>query len=218
MFWKDNIQTKPNPLTVNVLISEAIRLAQANHLSHVIIVQDNVYLGCISVHDLETLEVTSKIADHRYLFQPIYTTPSASWLVIMELFSKYDATICPLLSETNQYLGFYHRDDILDYLNQTPFLKEPGGTLIVQKAITDFSMSQVAQIVESNGAKLLGCLVENIELDQVQITLKISMGMMNEIIQTFRRYQYDIVSEHRDDAYLQNLKERSDYLDFYLKV
>jgi hypothetical protein len=35
---------------------------------------------------------------------------------------------------------------------------------------------------------------------------------MNEIIQTFRRYNYEIISEHQEDNYINNLKERSDYL------
>ena len=44
------------------------------------------------------------------------------------------------------------------------------------------------------------------------------MGAINEIIQTFRRYNYEIISEHQEDAYIENLKERSDYLDKYLNI
>lgn len=218
MFWKDNILNLQKPLSLSDVINDAINIAQNSNTSHIIIEDNSVYLGCIALHDLETLDGDSKIGDYKYLFQPIYVLQNISWLDLMEVYSKYDANICPVLSDDHQYLGYYHRDDILDYLNQTPFLKEPGGILIVQKNISDFSMSQVAQIVESNGAKLLGCLVENIDHDQVVITLKMSLGVMNEVIQTFRRYRYEIISEHRDDTYIQNLKERSDYLDLYLNV
>jgi hypothetical protein len=41
---------------------------------------------------------------------------------------------------------------------------------------------------------------------------------MNDIIQTFRRYNYEILSEHHEDLYINNLKERSDYLDKYLNI
>jgi hypothetical protein len=50
----------------------------------------------------------------------------------------------------------------------------------------------------------------------VEVTVKISTGAINEIIQTFRRYDYEITSEHHEDDYINNLKERSDYLDKYL--
>jgi hypothetical protein len=48
--------------------------------------------------------------------------------------------------------------------------------------------------------------------------LKITLGAMNEIIQTFRRYNYEIISEHQEDNYINNLKERSDYLDKHLNI
>ena len=41
---------------------------------------------------------------------------------------------------------------------------------------------------------------------------------INEIIQTFRRYNYSVLSLHEDDFYLQDLKDRSDYLQKYLDM
>ena len=54
--------------------------------------------------------------------------------------------------------------------------------------------------------------------DLVQITLKIGNTSLNEIIQTFRRYSYNIVSGHEEDSYIESLKERSQYLDKYLNM
>jgi hypothetical protein len=79
-------------------------------------------------------------------------------------------------------------------------------------------MSQITQIVESNNGKLLGLFISESSIDSVEITLKITLGAMNEIIQTFRRYNYEIISEHQEDNYINNLKERSDYLDKYLNI
>ena len=81
-----------------------------------------------------------------------------------------------------------------------------------------FSMSQVAQIVESNQAKILGLFISNVAQNKVEITIKISQSGLNDIIQTFRRYDYGIISEHQEDSYLNGLKERSDYLDKYLNI
>ncbi len=79
-------------------------------------------------------------------------------------------------------------------------------------------MSQITQIVESNNGKLLGVFVSEANADKVQVTVKITLGGMNEIIQTFRRYNYEIISEHHEDNYLNSLKERSEYLDKYLNM
>ena len=79
-------------------------------------------------------------------------------------------------------------------------------------------MSQITQIVESNNGKLLGLFISEANNEKIQITIKITLGSMNEIIQSFRRFNYEIVSEHNEDNYLTILKERSEYLDKYLNI
>jgi hypothetical protein len=106
----------------------------------------------------------------------------------------------------------------MKFFHETPFLKEPGGIIVVKKGVLDYSMSQITQIIESNNGKLLGLFISEADVESVEVTLKITLGAMNEIIQTFRRYNYEIISEHQEDNYINNLKERSDYLDKYLNI
>jgi hypothetical protein len=106
----------------------------------------------------------------------------------------------------------------MKFFNETPFIKEAGGIIIVKKALIDYSMSQISQIVESNNGKLLGLFVSDSDNETIEITIKVTLGVINDIIQTFRRYNYEIISEHNEDNYINNLKERSDYLDKYLNI
>jgi hypothetical protein len=115
-------------------------------------------------------------------------------------------------------LGYYELEDIVKFFHETPFLKEQGAVIVVEKNAIDYSMGQITQIVESNNGKLLGLFVSNATADKIQVTIKITLGSMNDIIQTFRRYNYEIVSEHQEDNYINNLRERSDYLDKYLSI
>ena len=105
----------------------------------------------------------------------------------MEVFAKNHSNLVPVLNEENQYVGYYVVDDIMSFFHQTPFLKESGGIIKIKKGIIDYSMSQISQIVESNNGKLLGMFVSEAENDTIEITLKISMGAINEIVQSFRR-------------------------------
>ena len=186
--------------------------------SHFPVVEEGVYIGCIIKDDLETFDGDKKVADYRFTLEPFFARTTMIWLDVLEVFAKNHTNLVPVLDENNQYKGYYEIEDIIKFFHETPFLKEQGGIIIVQKGILDYSMSQVAQIVESNNGKLLGLFVSEANIENVQITIKISLGGMNNIIQTFRRYNYDIVSEHEDDDYLNNLKERSEYLDKYLNI
>ena len=63
---------------------------------------------------------------------------------------------------------------------------------------------------------LLGAYISNYIEDKTELTLKISSPETNEIIQSFRRYNYTILTKHQDDFYLEELKNRADYLQKFL--
>ena len=186
--------------------------------SHFPVMDNGVYLGCISAVDVETFETAKSILDYRYALEGFFVRTAMVWLDVLEVFARNNANIVPILDENNTYIGYYEITDIIKFLNETPFLKETGGIIVVEKAAVDYSMSQITQIVESNNGKLLGVFVSEANAETVQVTVKTTLGGVNEIIQSFRRYNYEIVSEHHEDDYLNTLKERSEYLDKYLNM
>ena len=124
----------------------------------------------------------------------------------------------PVLDSKNNYLGYYQLVDIISLFNKTPFLSEPGGIIIVEKAYNDYSLSEISQIIESNNVKLLGLFVSSQENDMTQITIKIENLGLNAIFESLRRYGYNIILGHEDDEFLKMLKDRSSYLNRYLNL
>lgn len=188
------------------------------HFSHFPVIEDGIYIGSIAEDDIVTFESEKKIADFRFTLEGFFARTNTIWLDVLEIFAKNHTNLVPVLDENNKYIGYYEIEDVMRFFHETPFLKEPGGIIVVKKAVLDYSMSQITQIVESNNGKLLGLFISEADVTSVQVTMKISLGAMNDIIQTFRRYNYEIISEHQEDNYINNLKERSDYLDKYLNI
>ncbi|MDR7209210.1 CBS domain-containing protein [Flavobacterium piscis] len=188
------------------------------NFSHFPVLEDGIFIGSISADDVETFDSDKKAIDYKYTLERFFARKSMIWLDVLEVFAKNHTNVIPILDENNMYAGYYEMEDIMKFFQETPFLKEPGGIIIVQKGLLNYSMSEICQIVESNNGKVLGCFVSEADLENVQITVKIGLGAINEIIQTFRRYDYEIISEHQEDTYINSLKERSDYLDKYLNI
>lgn len=186
--------------------------------SHFSVLNEGIYIGSIAADDIDTFDSDKKISDYKYALEGFFARNNMIWLDVLEVFAKNHTNIVPVLNEENAYLGYYELEDIVKFFHETPFLREQGGIIVIKKSMQDYSMSQIAQIVESNNGKLLGLFVSEADVENVQITIKIALGAMNDIIQTFRRYNYEIVSEHHEDNYLNNLKERSEYLDKYLSM
>jgi CBS domain-containing protein len=186
--------------------------------SHFPVTDQENYVGNLNAEDALSFDASKSVADYQYVLESFFANTTMSWFEVLEIATKNQANVVPVLNEQNTYVGYYELDDILLFFQDTPLIKDPGPILVVQKGIQDYSLGQIAQIVESNNGKLLGAFVSATVDSKIEITLKLALGPLNEIIQTFRRYNYEIVSHHQDDQYMTNLKERSDYLDKYLNL
>ena len=186
--------------------------------SHLPVANEEVYLGCISENDVRCFDAEKTLLDYQYALEGFYARISDNWLDTLETFAQNQSNILPVLNTENVYLGYLELSDILHQFNETPFLNEPGGIIVLEKGSLDYSFSEIGQIIESQNARISGMFVSLQENDLTQITVKVSTTGLNEILQTLRRYGYTIVSEHQEDLYSKNLKERSRYLDKYLNI
>lgn len=211
------IHSRLQPFEVSKNVSVIQDFFLDNGFSHFPVTQNGVYIGSVSADDVETFDTDKKIDDYRYTLEGFFVREKMNWLDILENFAQNQTDVMPILNQENTYLGYYKLSDIVQIFSETSFLREPGGIIVVAKNIMQYSASEIAQIVESNGQKLLGMFVSEID-DKVQVYLKINTENLNEILQTFRRYEYEIVSEHSEDFYMQDLKERLDYMDKYLNI
>lgn len=199
-------------------MKEVIHFFETTAFSHVAVIEDGRYLGVLSENDLENLKVGDKIEEYRYNLDNFFTRKDANWLDVLEGFARNEANLMPVLGENEKVVGYYDLTDVVGVFIDTPFFTDPGNILVIAKGAKDYSFSGISQIVESNNAKFIGGFITDMRNDVVQITIKISTSNFSDVVQTFRRYNYSIVFGNSDDKFLEDLKDRSNYLDKYLNV
>lgn len=202
----------------NEPLEDLVQFFMENTYSHVAIVQEKKFLGVFNENDLENFNIGKKIEDYRYNLETFFVRQETNWLDVLETFARNEANIVPVLDKEDKVLGYYDITDIVSVFIDTPFFTEPGGILVVAKGVKDYSFSEIVQIVESNNSKFIGGFISEMRDEVVHITIKISSNNMNEVVQTFRRYNYNILFGNVDDQFIDDLKQRSDYLEKYLNV
>lgn len=186
--------------------------------SHLPVENNGIYMGCISENDVRCFDADKTLEDYQYALEGFFVRENTYWLDMLESFAQNNTNILPVLDQDNNYMGYVELNEIIALFKETPFLNHTGYILVVEKGVKDYAFSEICQIIESNNAHLLGIFVSRIENDLAQITMKISPTGMNELIQSFRRYGYNIVTEHPEDSFNENMKDRSDYLDKYMNI
>ena len=206
------------PLITFDSVKKAKSIAESHAFSHLPVVEQKMLLGCVSQEDIQGFDDDKKLEDYLYALDAFFVRKQTNWVEVLEAFAQHESNIMPVLNEKSEYIGYYELLDIIGLFNQTPFLNEPGGILLIEKGLKDYSFSEISQIVESNNGKLLGAFISEMNENQVQITLKVGNAPLNSIIQSFRRFNYNIVIDKEDDSYLKDLKDKSDYLQRYLNI
>lgn len=186
--------------------------------THLPVVREGHLVGNISEEDIAGFDLEKKVSDYLYALDVFFVNEVTNWLEVLEEFARNNANIMPVLDREGRYVGYYELTDVMGLFRETPFFNEPGGILIVEKGSTDYTFSEISQIVESDNGKLLGAFISRNEGDLAQITLKVGNTGLNSIIQSFRRYGYNIITGNEDDTYMENLKERSNYLRKFLNI
>lgn len=219
MKLSDYIINDIKPLNIDGSTKDLQELFTELTYSHIPVKYKNgQYLGCFSETDAHCFESDKPLSKYSYTLSDFYVRDTAIWLDVLEAFAKNTTNIMPVLDSKNAYLGYYELSDVISLFSETPFFYEAGGILVIEKGLADYSFSEISQIVESNNGKILGAFISNTMNDMVQITIKIGNTSLSSIIQTFRRYNYSIISGHEEDSYTESLKERSNYLQKYLNI
>jgi len=219
MQTSDYITKDIKPLSTSDKVSKAKGLFKQLTFSHLPVVDKGLFLGLIAENDIQAVVNNDDLlSEYTYLLQSFVALENTNWFELLKVFALNDANIIPVLTEKQEYVGYYELTDILHIFNSTPFLNESGAILVISKEVSDYSFSEISQIVESNNAKLLGAFISNINKETVEVTVKISDHDLNNTMQTFRRYNYTILTGFQVDEYLNTLKERSDYLQRYLDI
>jgi CBS domain-containing protein len=178
-------------------------------ISHLPIVNNKDFLGLISDKDIYDLNMSEEpIGNHTLsLFSP-YVTDNQHVYEVMELASRMMLTVVPVLDQNNSYLGLITLTDLLHYFADMAAIKQPGGILVLEINASDYSLTQIAQIVEGNDAKILSMYISSHSLTKkMEVTLKINRQDLTSIIQTFNRYNYIIRASFMNDDDMDGLYE-----------
>ena len=190
-------------------------------ISHLPIVNNKDFLGLISDKDIYDLNMAEEpIGNHSLsLFSP-YVTFDQHIFEVIEIASRLNLSVVPVLDHNNHYLGLITMNHLIHYFGDLSALKQPGGIIVLEINVNDYSLSEIAQIIEGNDAKILSLYVNSHSNSmKMEVSIKINRKELTSIIQTFNRYNYIIKASFMDENDLNSLYEnRYDQFMKYLSI
>ena len=216
------VQTIPT-LSPNDKVSTALKLMADFHITYLPVVKEKQFLGLVSEDDLKTLSgndngdstvdslkistVFPGIHDYEHMFE------------VLKVAAVLKLKAIPVVDKDNNYLGSILSDSLLQYLASRTDILERGGIIVLDIAVKDYSLAEVARIVEMNSARILTVFAgTDPDLGRMELTVKVNTPNVQPIVQALERFGYTIKDTYQEQEFYDNLRTRYDALMNYLNV
>lgn len=198
----------------------ALGIMDELRVSHLPIVDDEEFRGLISDTDILTFDnFAETVGSHPLSLSNAYVMENQHIYDVIRIVDAMKLTLLPVLDENKHYLGSITLASLSHHLSGLMALNNPGGIIILELNDKDYLLTEIAQIVESNDAKILGMYITTFpDSTRMEVTLKVNKIDVGPILQTFTRYNYSIKASFSEDTYTESLQERYNSLMNYLNI
>lgn len=207
------------PLKTSDSIYFAIDFFKEFSIRQLPVVHDNLCIGILSLDDIDDEDIYDlPILDYINLNYS-FASNNDHIYEVMRAISEQASTLFPVLDENNNYIGSITLSSLFkNYVNCAAFI-QPGSILVLEIDKKNYSLSEIARIVESENKVILSSLLSsNVESAVLEITLKLNSVQIQNLITTFERFGYNIKATFNEEDFMDTLKNRYESLMTYLNV
>jgi acetoin utilization protein AcuB len=219
LFVKDLISNDVPELSLGDEPVNALNLMDEFKVSHLPVLDGTRFVGLVSEEELELLgtDPQDKLIREQDILD-IHVSSEQHVYDVLRLFSEHRLTVVPVV-DNGAYLGSITITQILDSFAKSQAVSDPGGVIVLELNAQDYSLQEIAGIVEGNDAKILSSFLSTSPTSmQVEVTLKINQEDLSGILQTFARYDYQVKASYQESRYEDDLKNRYDEFMKYLNM
>lgn len=151
--------------------------------------------------------------------EPLFIGQSKSIHDALRIMTTGELTLLPVLEENGLYAGYLSAENLFHHLGELLNSDVSGGVIILDMAIEDYQLSEIAQIMESNDVRVLNVMVRPIEHStRIEVILKTQSRDLSRALQTLARYEYNVSLAEFEDVNDLQLNERYELLMRYINV
>lgn len=208
------------PLMTSDTCAFALTQMEDHRIHHLPVVNNRELLGLISESDINSqggpddpigsiqLSITNAfLNDYQHVFDAIH------------MITEMKLSLIPVIDDKGNYLGIITLPDLVGFMAKYTSIQNPGVIIMLEMAENNFSLAAIAQIVESNDARILNMFVTPHEdSTMIDVTLKLNVQDIVPVIQTFQRFNYSIKATFGERNDLDDLQDRYDALMNYLNI
>lgn len=200
-------------------VSKALQLINDFRVTHLPVVADDKYLGLISEEDLldaEEEKMPIELMQETFINASVHD--NEHFLTAVNFCNQHDTSVVPVINDDKELAGVITNTDLLKALGNFAGTNEIGGIIVLEMERSQFAISEISRIVESNDATILHLnTTVHPETGMLTVSIHTNKKEIASMVATFERYDYDVIyyfgNENFENEIHTNYRHLMNYLD-----
>jgi acetoin utilization protein AcuB len=203
-------------------VKKGIDLMDENHLTQLVLTENQNYKGLLNHASLENEALSTTILSE-ILPNHIntYATINQHITEVLQTVQMFDLDVVAVLDNDMKFKGTISTNDLLKQFSKTLGYQEIGAIIVLAINELDYSLAEIARLIESNNIKIISSYYANSSEAynfKNTLTLKLNSKAISGVLATLVRFGYDILSTFNNDQVDNPEKENYDMLIKYLEI
>lgn len=220
MIASEYLNTILKPFETATTVQQAKEILHNEHVNLLPLIANNELKNYIAIEHLEQLNPNIQLGDIS-LYTPYlpFVLPNQHILDALKQLKLLEMPLLAVQSEEGKYEGILKTSDIVKTLSQSLSIGSVGSIIVLKVKPIDYSLADIARIIEYNDAKIIGVITYEIEnATELEVHLKLNTSLLKNILSTLERYNYNVTQYFGREDNIDNLDERYESLMKFLDI
>jgi len=209
------------PLKLTDEASKAIAWMEEFRCVQLPVVESEKFLGFISEETiLEQNDLTKKVSEFDFIGDDCIVSSDSHFYEVLKIAGDHKLQMVAVKTDLEQYAGVITVADIMVSFAQTAAVQMAGSILVLSMDLMDYSLAEIARLVEENNAKIISSTMAEDPLDKgkIKLTIKLNQDDLSRVVATLDRFGYRIIARYQTSHNDEPHKDRLDMLMRYLNI
>jgi predicted transcriptional regulator len=188
-------------------------------VQHLPLLKDEYFIGLVTKESVLDIALDQTMASIAESLLRIVVNGGAHFTKVLELFSKHELSLLPVLNEQQECVGIITQKILNENIARFIGAEQNGAIIVLSISPYQYSLAEMSRLVETNNAQILqlNSFFEPATGAMI-ITLKINQEEASAIISTFERYDYQVLHYFGKSPLHNDIESHYHHLMNYLDV
>ncbi len=207
-------------VTTKYTLSRVLSFMDTFKISHMPVVEGDKYIGLVSEDEIYDRDSFEEPVSGMGVLPAPHVLSSQHIFDALAVAMRFNIPVVPVIDTDHKYLGSISLQTLMSSMAKITNVEAKGAVLILEMGVHDYSLSEIARIVESENGRILASYVTEYEdSTKIDVTIVLNQTEISPVVKSLERYGYKVNAffsgvNMMDDFY----RDRYDLLMNYMKI